>query len=356
MDYIKIFANDRQIIIKNLLRLTRELRKLHLNVQTAKTKVFDEHQKEISRSFFSLKMDLLNKLDTSIGNYNNLDKQKKSKYASELEKIIMGNDRKKFKTTKELSPLDFRAFLRYISMSCALQNKACINKFFSQIKLNMDLKLLNKLSGICRSFSSQHRLLERNILDLIRNYNLFYYQTAKCLESLRCLNSISDETLQYVWETLLNSQIHFYVRMQAAYLLISHPLSQAQQEDLYELFLDEKSSQVRHAVLFLLLKWKNDKAFINDLISLPDQYISKVGTFLSNLQKEYTYTKNSLSHFLKQGNINVFLPMLYVIANSNDKKIKRLLKQKLENVDCNKIFPICLRKEVKSLKTKLCPY
>lgn len=353
MDDIKIFAKDKFTIQKQLIRLGQRVRRLHLTIQTGKTKIFDENLKEISNEFLDARMDKLSTLDKEIGNYDDITKNKKRQYSEKLETILIGSNSKRFNSFKVLSPLELRVFQRYVSISCGVGNIKCINKFFRQMQCNINLKLLNKLPLICRSFASHYVLLEKHILSLVKNQNLFHYQNARYLESLRLLHSLSKETYDLVWNMMLDTKQHFYVRMQAIYLLLSAPLSEQQQKELLNSFFKEEHPEVRHALVFLLIKFHNSNEIINHIRSSSDRYISMVGDLLIALRDDKSYVKKSLSNFIKTDNIKLYNSVLYIIATSNNSDIKKILKEQLKKCDYKNIYPISLRKDIKMLEKNI---
>lgn len=332
MDDIRIFANSEMDINKQLIRLGREIRKLHLNLQSAKTKVLNEQFHEISNEFLDSRLDEINKIDKDIHKYDSLSKEEKLFYSDKIETILLGKNTKRFNVNKKMQNLDLRLFLRYISMSCVLHNDKCINKLFNQLKFNMNLKILRKLPSVCRSFSSHARILEKKIIELMDDYNMFYYQTAIYLESLRYLHKLSNSTFEKVWTILFDRKNNYYVRMQSAYLLISDPQAKNKIIELEQAFFNEENSQVRHAMLFLLLNNNQSSEFIKYLTTVPDEYINMTGNALIKFQEDATSCTQYLNNFLNVENINLFIPFVKIIAKTQNKNIKKILLNRLKNL------------------------
>lgn len=71
MDDVKFFTNNLNLAKKLLLELNRELRKLHLNTQSAKTQIFNEaNNHEISHELIDSRIEKLKEIE--IGNINEL--------------------------------------------------------------------------------------------------------------------------------------------------------------------------------------------------------------------------------------------------------------------------------------------
>ena len=66
MDDVRIFTKTREVARPAVLLMARSLKALHLNVQTAKTRIYDESQSEISKLLIDTRVDDLSALIDSI--------------------------------------------------------------------------------------------------------------------------------------------------------------------------------------------------------------------------------------------------------------------------------------------------
>ena len=62
MDDVRIFTKSREDARRCILELARTLRSLHLNVQTAKTRIFDESIGEVTRLLIDDRVDTLSEM------------------------------------------------------------------------------------------------------------------------------------------------------------------------------------------------------------------------------------------------------------------------------------------------------
>jgi len=149
MDDVKVLAKDEATARKALFAMNEGLRKLHLNIQGAKTKILED--KEIRDELINKNLDEVNDVIDSIKNNSEPSIQIQSQWKSDLRKIC-----KKIRNkNKIISGQDFRTFRRLITANTLLCDPALLDLVLKQLHKNPDARLI-------RSAGRYFRFLYRN--------------------------------------------------------------------------------------------------------------------------------------------------------------------------------------------------
>ncbi len=201
------------------------MRSLHLNVQTAKTKIFDERNKEITKALIDQRVDELSDLIDTLkskiksGPISSTDKKKTLKKLADISKVKGTNGQKIHGAKKPLEGLTVRAFIRWITAHQMLESSGYIGRLLAEIRINPDHRLMRRLLMATKNFPRLSSI-ERKLMDFLESeYNIFPHQEAECLRAIRYLSRISSRTKTYGYNILLDKNKNPYVRLQAAYLL-----------------------------------------------------------------------------------------------------------------------------------------
>ena len=356
MDDIKIFTNDINLAKKLLLELNRELRKLHLNTQSAKTEIFDEENHEISKEIIDPRIEKLTALDINKKNIDKMSSKEKNELIQQVEAIISENPINGVAIKghkKPLKGLDERLFLRYITASCALENAKFINSYFKELHLNFEQKLLKKLPIITKVFS-KHTSLEKKIIGFMNSKDIIIpYQKAICIKSLRYLDSLRKDTEDLVYEYLIDTDENFYVRYEAAMLLSTVQLDMKKIQRIKSLWEDEKNIFLQSVLSFILTQRLDKPLLMRQLILFPNYELHKIHILFYKLRNDFDFIKGKIDFYMKNENIVDHISLINVVASSDSKEILLFLKGKLTNKKLYNIPNTRIRNYLKNIKINI---
>ncbi|MHC4187915.1 MAG: RNA-directed DNA polymerase, partial [Planctomycetota bacterium] len=189
MDDVRVFTKRLEDDRLSVFTMDRELKRLHLNVQTAKTKILDNKAGEISRAFIDERVDeisdLLEEIDDQWKNQD-ISFKVKNKYLRRLDVISkkeISGKQKILGSRRPLSGLSVRAFYRWIYAHCRLYSDRYVDRLLKEIEQNPDLRLTRKLITTTRLFPGK-RKVETAVHRFLRsNRNIFPHQEAECLRA-----------------------------------------------------------------------------------------------------------------------------------------------------------------------------
>ena len=329
MDDVKFFTNNLNLAKKLLLELNRELRKLHLNTQSAKTQIFNEaNNHEISHELIDSRIEKLKEIE--IGNINELSSKDKKDLLVKIEKII--SEKSYSGTTikghkKPLSGLDMRLFQLYITSCCALKNPKFINSYFRELSLNFDQKLLKKLPTITRVFSN-NLSLEKRVIEFMNSKEIIIpYQKAICIKSLRYLNKISDTTQNLIYNILIDTKNDYYTRFESAMFLSTMKLTIDQIKKLQDLWTNETNIFLQSALSFVLVQSPDKGLLMKKLLFYPNTELNKVYLLFYNLRNAPLFVKDKIDFYIK--NAVDYISLINIAASSERLEILQILKDKL---------------------------
>jgi len=358
MDDIKIFSNSESLCRELLLELNRNLRELHLNTQSAKTKIYNQnYKKQVSEELIDSRLEELeNFKERELDNIKNNDINDLIK---RLEDIVLRKENgKSIKNNKRaLEGLEFRLFSRYITLSCDLKNSKCINKYFSELSKNPDIRLLQKSIRITSCFPSHYITIEKRIIDFIdSNMSILPYQKALCIHALRYLNKLSDDTKKRMISYVKNTKEDFYIRIQASFLLNSFVLTGNELNEIEKIWENENNIWVQRSLSFILSQKHDMKDVINKLLLYPNKHINTIGVFFNKMQNDIYEAKSLMDYVFTANNHQKIIDniaVLQVISKSENIEILEMMKKHTMCKERNKINNVLIRNHIKSINIKI---
>lgn len=349
MDDVRIFTKTREDARLAVFLMARTLRSLHLNVQTAKTRIYDEEQKEISRLLIDTRVDNITEIIDEINEKwggKRIPILKKITYYSKLRKMS------KFKvvggqtiigTRSPLEGLSLRAFNRWMTAHSIIGSEIYVNRLITEISKSSDSKLTRKLKVATRQFPMK-RSIETSVLKFIDNKNIIFpHQEAECLRALRYLSRLSDKTIQHCWKRLLDKDSSRYLRMEAAYLLSRTELNKSELNQLTRLFNSEPDEYIQVAMSMLIVQnRKNNQDIISSLIFHPNEKVSNIGKLFRKAKTDEKFAKDTLQHALRPEVHWIIcdrMPFIHLMAQSENETIRRLLVNEIREPRIK--HPIC---------------
>lgn len=353
MDDVRFFTNDPNLAKKLLLELNRELRKLHLNTQSAKTQIYNEaNDHEISNELIDPRIEKLKEIE--IANINELSSKDKKDLSGKITKII---SEKSYNGTtikghkKPLSGLDMRLFQLYITSCCALKNHKFINSYFRELRLNFDQKLLKKLPTITRVFSNNISL-ENKIIEFMNSKEIIIpYQKAICIKSLRYLNKLSDTTQNLIYNILTDTANDYYTRFESAMFLSTMKLTVDQIKKLQDLWTNETNIFLQSALSFVLVQSQDKGLLMKKLLFYPNTELNKVYLLFYNLRNNSLFVKDKIDFYIK--NAVDYIPLINIAASSERLEILQILKDKLITKNMKQVKNTRIRLYISNIRKEI---
>ncbi len=335
MDDVRVFSKGRDVARKSVLVMARKLRELHLNVQTAKTKIFDERQREIRRLLVDERADriteIIAEVKTNFGERvpplserTRLSKRLDSvaRETPEVGQRIVG-------ARKPLDGLSLRVFMRWMTAQAQIGNDCYVDRLLNEMRKSSDAKLTRKLVTTAKRFP-RRRSIELAVRRMIDNGELIFpHQEAECLRAVRYLSFVSSETYNHAWMRVRDKAADRYLRMQSAYLLSRTLLPTRRLTALRKLFESEADPYVQVAVATILVQSQNaNSEIVRATLLHPNEKVREVGKLFRVVKNDETLAKATVEHALNPlipwatcDN----LPLIHLIAQSKDIRIRRLL-------------------------------
>ena len=179
MDDVRIFTKDIETARRAKFDMDVVLRSLHLNVQSAKTKIFEG--REISHILIDDRIDDLSDICNRIlqdKKDENLTAENKKRYLKRLKQIAdqepgAPNEKKISGARAPLSGLSLRAFRRWITAHSLLKSQEFVDRLMREIVNNPDYRLTRRVVTTARQFPRRTRL-GKEIFEFIQSdLNIF---------------------------------------------------------------------------------------------------------------------------------------------------------------------------------------
>lgn len=335
MDDVRIFTKSNEDARRALFLMARRLRELHLNVQSAKTKIFDESRKEITKELIDPRTDALSELLDDIQTKFRsksptvLDRKIYGKKLQNIAKMDIPGTQKIFGTRTPLEGLAMRTFSRWVTGHMMIESTYYINRLLSEISKSADSRLTKKLVASTKRFP-KNRSISTKIMQLIKDrVIIFPYQEAECYRALRYLNIIQPDAINMAWSRLTDKNADRYLRMQAAYLLSRTFIAERRLTALMSRLKSEPDPYVRVAFCLLLVQSKKgNRNVILEMIFHPNEKLRSVGRYFRTIKNDEKEAKAVLKHAFNkdiQWRLCDYMPLLHVMADSTNTKVRKSL-------------------------------
>lgn len=335
MDDVRIFTKRREDARLAVFLMTRTLRGLHLNVQTAKTRIYDERQGEVSKLLIDSRVDQLSELIDDIqshGGNKKISKAVRSAYLAKLNDIAKADTtdgQKIIGSRNSLEGLSVRCFHRWMTAHSFLDSDLFVGRLLTELQRNADYKLTRKLISATKLFPRK-RGIETAILTFLESEgNIFPFQEAECIRALRYLSTLSDRTVKRCFQQLMDEGTERYLRMQTAYLLSRTCLTSGHLNSLLRLFHKESDPYVQVAISTLLIQRKVDnKEIVRSLIFHPNEKVRDIGKLYRTIKNDINAAKNRMKHSFRSDVpwlICDNMPFVHLLAVSPNREVREHL-------------------------------
>lgn len=362
MDDVRIFTRTEEDARLAIFSMDRELRRLHLNVQTAKTKIFDETLGEISNQLIDERVDKLSKFINQINKtYGNSPIPKSVRNSNlkllvrlvkpslDSQQLILGSHR-------PLEGLAMRVFARWITAHCVIKSDKYVNRLLIEINRNADHKLSKKLISTTKTFPRK-KSFQHSILKFIESEsNIFPHQEAECIRALRYLSRLDTEVIDHAKERLHDTESDTYLRVQSAYLLSRESLTHQFISGIHKRFTSELNPYVQVAMAGLLVQSrKNNSEIVSELVFHPNEKVREIGRLFRAVKNDPKLVKKQLIYVLDMKLHWIIcdnMPFLHLMSNSTNIEVKKLLVEHIREPRIK--HPICgIRDILKEMFTRV---
>ncbi|MCY4385913.1 MAG: reverse transcriptase domain-containing protein [Desulfurellaceae bacterium] len=335
MDDVRIFSQRIEDARLAIFTMDRELRRLHLNVQTAKTKILDQRRGEISHTLIDERVeeisDILEEIEQKWHSKEIPDRER-DKYLKRLNSIAHRQDGPKQKILGSRGPLEglsTRVFLRWINVHCSLKSDLFVRRLLHEIEQNSDYRITRKLLRATRLFPRRPGI-ERAVIHFLKSdKNIFPHQEAECLRALRYLSRIQEDTISHCKSRLFDENQDPYVRMQASYLIARTEISLSMLTQIEELFDREKNPYIQVSLSMILVQKRSDNSeTIRKFLLHPNEKVSDIGKLYQSTKDDIAIANAHLNHMFREETLWLLcdnMPFVHVMAASEDRAIRERL-------------------------------
>jgi len=317
MDDVKVFAKDVSSARKALFVMNEELRGLRLNIQGAKTRILQGT--ELREELFDKRRDAIELVIKKIQDKETLSNTEREQYAKELKvQLRLVKGRRGVIRDKEL-----RLFRRLITGFTLLRHSEMVRIVLDQLGRNPDARLLN---SAVRYLRVQHRnrlmIVDKLVEYLTKRGELFPYQQAHFLMTLRYMRNIPIEAWKEARRQIRLKNAHWYVRQQAALLLGQKNLAKHELNALkgvYEkeknVYEKEKNTEVKKALVHALAQFPRpdqEKVF-RSLVFSADPKLQRLGRFCHGLLFDEDKGTEQLNSIFNEFREEILLDRLFEV-------------------------------------------
>ncbi len=335
MDDVRIFARHREDARKCILVIARTLKSLHLNVQTAKTRIYDESQGEVSQLLIDNRVDDLSQLINEVQSKwkgGPVAEASRKKYLGKLRDIAKrksSGGQKILGSRTPLEGLSVRAFYRWMTAHSLLESDNYINRLLAEISKSADSRLTRKLLSAARRFPRK-RMIESAVMRMIKGGQIIFpHQEAECLRAIRYLSNFSEKTINHCWNQVVSQSVDRYYRMESAYCLSRIELAKKRIDRLQELFDIEADPYVQAAMACLLVQRREKNQEIVQLLVLhPNEKVRDIGKLFRTVKNSPKFAKETLRHSFRKEAPWVLcdnMPFVHLMAASSRADVRQLL-------------------------------
>lgn len=348
MDDVRIFTTKENESRDAILLLNRELKGLHLNVQSAKTKILQErkNKKEISKNLIDKYLDKIDIIISEIERKKSIPDAQRKKYIKQINQLA---ERRHNKNSQKTTPskrkpveggLDSRFFRRWVYAHLCLKSADFIKRLIFEIKNNPDPRITKWAINTTKTFP-RRKAFSIELLKFIQSdSNTFPHQEAEIIMSFRYLSDIPDNILKHCKSRAFDQEANFYVRMQSFYLLSRVDLTKNEHKKICQLFETEPNQDVQIAMAGNMVKHeKNNIKILETLIFHPNDKVRKVGTYFRAIKWDKETAANKLGYLFENDNYGFSMklcdnmPILYLLTYNerpefikSQEKLKKLIE------------------------------
>lgn len=366
VDDVRIFTKKENQSRRAILLLNRTLKALHLNVQSAKTKILKEDDNEMSQNLMDERLDKINDIIDEISKKNLQNVQRKN-YIKQINQLAQEQPNKNsqkiiFAKRKPLiDGLDSRFFRRWVYAHLILKSTYFTERLIFEIINNPDPRITKWAISTTKTFP-RLKVFSAKLLDFIKSdLNIFPHQEAEIIRSFRYLSNIPENILDHCKHRAFDPEVNFYVRMQSFYLLSRVDLSEDEYEQICQSFEAEPNQDVQIAMAGNMIKYeKKNSKILETLVFHPDDKVRKIGAYFRAIKWDKKIATGKLNYlFSKNYDISMRLcddmPILYLLTYNKEKNFIEIRKKlrKCIKLEKDKVIHMDHRNILNNIYTEL---
>lgn len=352
MDDVKVLAKDMSSAREALFLLNDQLRSLRLNIQGSKTRILQGD--EVLEELFDNRLNDANEVIKKIQRRGTLTPAERRTYAADLWKHIKSvKGRKGIIRDKEL-----RLFRRLMTGFTLLRHSAMVRLVLDQLERNPDSRLLNSATRYLRVQDRNFKKIAGRLVEFVVNgKELFTYQKAHFLMTLRYMRNVPAEAWREARRELRLKNGHWYVRQQAAILVGLRRLGKGEMRAIVRSYEKEENPEVKRAYLHMLSQLPRNELedVVRGLVFTVDPKVQRLGQFYHGLLFDKDKGKDQAKALFNQFNEEILLDRLYeveVLSKARDGAVRAVLLQKLNRIKGQLRRPI-LRERISAVVARL---
>ncbi|WP_421861583.1 reverse transcriptase domain-containing protein [Parvibaculum sp.] len=339
MDDVRIFSKDEITARQVIFHMDQAIRRQHLNVQSAKTKILKGH--EISDELIDERVEKLKVLQDEITSaIKQKDTGQLNRIRSELKKVAREkpkspHSQKLIGSNRPIKNLSLRAYRMWINCNMRLGDGDYLSSLFREIKRNPDHRLTRAFVNAMKAFPRKSQYPQKVLEFISSDLNIYSLQEAELLHALRYCSRLNPEVREKMVNIATSSEHYFYVRVQACNLLTRFNLDINQLNRLKSALLTEQDEMVLTALALPVGQFREQRntAIVRILVHHPNTRVALLGKHLRHVKNDEGYSSRYLKFvFEKNSEMRVcdHLGVLSYIAQSRVPRILIHLQKSLE--------------------------
>ena len=322
VDDVKVFAKDRKTARKVVLLINQLLRRMHLNMQTSKTDIFEGEQ--IAERLRDERVEKVTEILEALTKTEDEITEEQKQNAIDVIKPILD---KHFSLTSTLQKSDIRLFKRVLTVLRVVRSpiavEFCLKCIWNQPALT---EKIAKYLGLWMDRADVQQSVSQAVFG---NGELFDTQYLTLLPLFRQSEAL---TVKHSSKLLKmgRGELHWAARGEALLTLMLLPLAEQHFRQLRKLYLRESSPYVKKVILALYLKapHKVKQQFFKETITEPEEETNRFRKFIWSLSNNSEHCKPALKTVGKvERDAARLLVSLYGALASRDLNVLRQVKQ-----------------------------
>ncbi len=290
VDDIKVFTKDTKTARSVIFIINRILRRLHLNIQTSKTQIFEGD--DVHKRLYDERVEHVTKIIDGLP--KDLSKiTRKQRQTAEV--IVRPAFKHHLAYKRQMEKEDFRLFKRILTLLSRIQSPMAVNQALKSIWVQP--ALTEKVSRYLSNWMGRQLVHSKVERALLGEEELFDAQYLYLLPMFRNSAVLNLKHKGPIMRLACGGAYHWAVRAEAFLCLILFPLSKSDFEKLRRCYFKETSPTVKKILLSLFLKASGTvmKRMFSATIQEPEEETNRFRKYLWALTNDAKLGQSSLA-------------------------------------------------------------